>query len=120
MCIRDSSTTLPYRASPAGGAYSTVGDLVKFIQALEQGRLISKATLIEATKPQNTQHWYGYGFMVGADGPQHWFGHEGGAPGMNGMLKVYPDSGYIVLCLSNADSTSADRLVNFFTYRMPI
>ena len=112
--------TLPYRGLPAGGAYSTVGDIVKFVQALQQGRLLSKRLLDDATSPQNILHWYGYGFMVGSEGTRHWYGHEGGAPGMNGMLKVYPESDYIVLCLSNADSTAADKLVNFFTYRMPL
>jgi CubicO group peptidase (beta-lactamase class C family) len=41
--------TLPWRGTAAGGGYSTIGDLMRFAQALSSGRLISKATLAEAT-----------------------------------------------------------------------
>jgi CubicO group peptidase (beta-lactamase class C family) len=56
------SDTLPWRGTAAGGGYSTVGDLLRFAQALNSGKLLSKTTLAEATRP-NQQH-YGYGFGV--------------------------------------------------------
>ena len=34
--------TLPWRGTPAGGGYSTAGDLLRFAQALEGGRLLSQ------------------------------------------------------------------------------
>jgi D-alanyl-D-alanine carboxypeptidase len=58
--------TLPWRGTAAGGGYSTVGDLLRFAQALNAGRLISKATLAEATRPH--QPHYGYGFDVQGQG----------------------------------------------------
>jgi CubicO group peptidase (beta-lactamase class C family) len=58
--------TLPWRGTAAGGGYSTVGDLLRFAQALGSGRLISKATLAEATRPHQQQ--YGYGFGVQGEG----------------------------------------------------
>ena len=48
----------------AGGGYSTVGDFLRFAQALSSGKLISKATLAKATSPQ--RQGYGFGFVVGA------------------------------------------------------
>ncbi len=80
--------TLPWRGTSAGGGYSTVGDLMRFAQALESGKLISKSMLAEATREQQEQ--YGYGFGVQGEGPQRSYGHGGGAPGMNGDLRVYP------------------------------
>jgi D-alanyl-D-alanine carboxypeptidase len=109
--------TLPWRGTAAGGGYSTVGDLLRFAQALRAGRLISKATLAEATRPHQQQ--YGYGFGVQGEGRLGSYGHGGGAPGMNGELRVFPRLGYVVVSLSNLDPPAASELVEFFTLRMP-
>jgi D-alanyl-D-alanine carboxypeptidase len=109
--------TLPWRGTAAGGGYSTVGDLLRFAQALGSGRLISKATLAEATRPHQQQ--YGYGFDVQRQGPLGSYGHGGGAPGMNGELRVFPELGFVVVSLSNLDPPAASELVEFFALRMP-
>ena len=108
--------TLPWRGTAAGGGYSTVGDLLRFAQALSSGNLISTATLAEATRPH--QQGYGYGFAIGQD-PVTNYGHSGGAPGMNGDLRIYPELGYVVIGLSNLDPPAASVLADFFTLRMP-
>jgi D-alanyl-D-alanine carboxypeptidase len=109
--------TLPWRGTAAGGGYSTVGDLLRFAQALGSGRLLSEAMLAEATRPHQQQ--YGYGFDVQGQGSLHSYGHGGGAPGMNGELRVFPELGYVVVSLSNLDPPAASELVEFFTLRMP-
>src|SRR5829696_8202668 len=109
--------TLPWRGTAAGGGYSTVGDLLRFAQALESGTLISEATLAEATRPHQQQ--YGYGFGVQGQGRLGSYGHGGGAPGMNGELRIFPQLGYVVVSLSNLDPPAASELVEFFTLRMP-
>jgi D-alanyl-D-alanine carboxypeptidase len=109
--------TLPWRGTAAGGGYSTVGDLLRFAQALESGTLISKATLAEATRPHQQQ--YGYGFDVQGQGSLRSYGHGGGAPGMNGELRIFPQLGYVLVSLSNLDPPAASELVEFFTLRMP-
>jgi D-alanyl-D-alanine carboxypeptidase len=109
--------TLPWRGTAAGGGYSTVGDLLRFAQALSSGRLLSTATLAEATRPHQQQ--YGYGFDVQGQGPLRSYGHGGGAPGMNGELRIFPELGYVVVSLSNLDPPAASELVEFFTLRMP-
>jgi CubicO group peptidase (beta-lactamase class C family) len=109
--------TLPWRGTAAGGGYSTVGDLLRFAQALDSGRLISEAMLAEATRPHQQQ--YGYGFDVQGEGRLRSYGHGGGAPGMNGELRIFPELGYVVVSLSNLDPPAASELVEFFTLRMP-
>jgi D-alanyl-D-alanine carboxypeptidase len=111
------TNTLPWRGTAAGGGYSTVGDLLRFARALRAGRLISKATLAEATRPHQQQ--YGYGFGVQGQGPLASYGHGGGAPGMNGELRIFPQLGYVVVSLSNLDPPAASELVEFFILRMP-
>jgi D-alanyl-D-alanine carboxypeptidase len=108
--------TLPWRGTAAGGGYSTVGDLMRFAQALGSVTLISKATLADATRQQQDE--YGYGFTVGQE-PVPNYGHGGGAPGMNGDLRVFPKLGYVVVILSNLDPPAASSLADFFTRRMP-
>jgi D-alanyl-D-alanine carboxypeptidase len=109
--------TLPWRGTAAGGGYSTVGDLLRFAQALSSGRLLSEAMLAEATRLHVQQ--YGYGFGVQGQGRLGSYGHSGGAPGMNGELRVFPELGYVVVSLSNLDPPAASELVEFFTLRMP-
>jgi len=109
--------TLPWRGTAAGGGYSTAGDLLRFAQALESGKLISKASLAAATTPYK-EH-YGYGFGIQGEGPLRGYGHGGGAPGMNGELRIFPQLGYVVVSLSNLDPPAATRLVDFFSLRMP-
>jgi CubicO group peptidase (beta-lactamase class C family) len=110
--------TLPYRGTAAGGGYSTVGDFFRFAQALEKGSLISKALLGEASKVQRQQ--YGFGFGIEGEGATRSYGHGGGAPGMNGDLRIFPELGYVVVALSNLDPPAAQRLVDYFVLRMPL
>ncbi len=107
---------LPWRGMAAGGGYSTVGDFLRFAQALSSGKLISKTTLAKATSPQ--RQGYGYGFVVGRQPSRH-YGHGGGAPGMNGELRIFPQLGYVVVGLSNLDPPAASELVNVFVDRLP-
>ena len=111
---------LPWRGTSAGGGYSTVRDLLNFVTALRAGKLIKLSTLEAATIVQNNNKWYGYGFMVAGAGPEHRYGHEGGAPGMNAALSVFPDSGYVVIGLSNFDPSSMGDMVNFVGNRLPL
>jgi D-alanyl-D-alanine carboxypeptidase len=109
--------TLPVRGTSAGGGYSTAGDLLRFAQALESGKLISKASLAAATTPFKDH--YGFGFGLQGEGALRGYGHGGGAPGMNGELQIFPQLGTVVVCLSNLDPPAATRLADFFVQRMP-
>jgi D-alanyl-D-alanine carboxypeptidase len=111
------NATLPLRGTAAGGGYSTVGDLLRFAEALEAGELISRDTLADATSPQAEQ--YGYGFGVQGEGSLRSYGHGGGAPGQNGELRIFPELGYVVVGLSNFDPPAASGLVEYFALRMP-
>jgi D-alanyl-D-alanine carboxypeptidase len=108
---------LPWSGSPAGGGYSTVGDMLRFAMALEGGKLISKASLIDATTPKERS--YGFGFGVRGGAQRIAFGHGGGAPGINGKLLIFPAHGYVIVALSNLDPPTADQLVDFVAARLP-
>lgn len=117
---QDNRNYLPWRGTAAGGGYSTVGDLQRFVQALRSGRLLSGNLMAQATRAQNADGWYGYGFSVGGEGPLRWFGHDGGAEGMSGSLRVYPELGYMLVSLANLDPPASERLTEYFSNRMPV
>jgi CubicO group peptidase (beta-lactamase class C family) len=110
--------TLPYCGTAAGGGYSTVGDLLRFAEALLAGRLLAPDVFAAATSSPGDPP-YGFGFGVGTDPSPYW-GHSGGAPGINGELRVYPELGYVVVALSNLDPPAANVVAAFFTLRMPV
>ena len=108
--------TLPWRGMAAGGGYSTASDLLRFARALEAGKLISKEALRLATATSDK----GLGFFVSGEGALRTYGHAGGAPGMNGDLKIYPELGVVVVALSNLDPMAAERLSDYYVRRMPV
>ena len=112
--------TLPWRGTSAGGGYATAGDLMKFAGALMSNKLLKAETLAEATRPQFTTGDYGFGFQVGRPDDARTYGHGGGAPGMNAILRVYPESGQAVIVLCNVDSPAAARMGDWLHARMPL
>lgn len=116
----DASETLPWRGMAAGGGYTTVGDLLKFAQALEAGKLLSPAMLRQATSPQMDENWYGFGFITVGQGPLRRYGHGGDADGMNADFRVFPESGWVLVSLSHFDPPAAYRLTRWFEPRMPL
>ena len=111
--------TLPWSGTAAGGGYSTVGDFFRFADALQSGKLLPKASLPQMITPGiNPQ--YGFGMFLSGDGATRYFGHSGGAPGQNGDLRVFPESGYVIVALSNLDPPAASRLVDFIAARLPL
>jgi CubicO group peptidase (beta-lactamase class C family) len=111
---------LPWRGSSAGGGYTTAAVLMRFADALMSNKLLKSETLAEATRPQFTTGDYGFGFQTGRRDEARTYGHGGGAPGMNAMLRVYPESGESVIVLSNLDPPSASRLGDWLHARMPL
>jgi CubicO group peptidase (beta-lactamase class C family) len=113
-----SGHTLPWRGIAAGGGYSTVGDFFRFAEALQSGKLVSKASLRQMTTGGINPR-YGFGMGLSPEGATRWFGHSGGAPGQNGDLKVFPDSGYVIVVLSNLDPPTGSQLSDFIAAKLP-
>jgi D-alanyl-D-alanine carboxypeptidase len=111
--------TLPWSGTAAGGGYSTVGDFFRFGTALQSGKLISNASLTQMITPGINAN-YGFGMFLSGEGPTRFFGHSGGAPGQNGDLRIYPESGYVIVALSNLDPPAASRMVDFIAARLPL
>jgi CubicO group peptidase (beta-lactamase class C family) len=114
--------TLPYRGTPAGGGYSTVGDLARFAVALREHKLLDQthtALLLSGKVPTSPGEQYAYGFIDRLVGTRRFVGHSGGAAGMNGDLMFEPNGGYVVVVLSNFDPPIATQMSSFILDRLP-
>ena len=91
------------KGGPAGGGFSTVGDLHRFALALLSEKYLSQASLDKMWKDHYDSD-YGYGFSV-QDGPSgRVVGHSGGFDGINSNLSIFLDKDYIVAVMSNVDN----------------
>ncbi len=93
--------------NPSGGGYSTVDDLLKFSEALRTDLLISSESkeLLMSAKPGLNSIHYGYGFWIERSGFGRVVGHGGVAPGVSANFRMFLDSGYTMIILSNYSET---------------
>jgi len=124
--LKSAADTLPWRGTPAGGGYSTVGDLARFADALVTNRLLDAAH----TKLLTTGGYGGpdgkllrYDFGAPSGDGRRYYGHNGGAPGMNGELRIFPaEPGHAaatIVVLANRDPPAATGVANFISDRLP-
>jgi CubicO group peptidase (beta-lactamase class C family) len=119
--LEPNTWALPYRGTAAGGGHSTVGDFLKFANALTSYALLDEShTKLVTTGKVRTRHGfkyaYGFGDLV-IDGV-HCVGHNGGFPGVNGELLIC-DSGYTISILANFDPPAASKIAAFVIKRLP-
>jgi CubicO group peptidase (beta-lactamase class C family) len=109
------------RGIAAGGGYSTVGDLLRFAAALTSNRLLNAEhtdLLITGKVDTGRGFRYAYGFVDSRKDGLGWVGHGGGAPGMNGDLRIYPGTGYVFVVLANLDPPAASDISAFMHERV--
>jgi CubicO group peptidase (beta-lactamase class C family) len=119
--LKPNTDTLPYRGTSAGGGYSTVEDLSRFANAIQENKLLNAhyTELLTTGKTETPNGSYAYGFGDRKVNGTRCFGHGGGAPGMNGDLEICPGPGYVVAVLANMDPPAASRVSEFITNRLP-
>lgn len=104
---RENTSSRPAKGSPAGGGYSTVGDLLKFVVALQSHKLLNKdfTEIVTTGKIEvgGAVGKYAYGFGDKIFNGKHIVGHNGGSPGIAANLDIFPDLGYTSIILSNYD-----------------
>jgi CubicO group peptidase (beta-lactamase class C family) len=105
------------QGTSAGGGYSSAIDLFKFSRALTSPKLLSASSVAMVTTgkiamprppmppgaPPMLEIKYGYGFGELYKGNVRIIGHNGGAPGVDVQMDIFPDLGYTVVVLSNYD-----------------
>lgn len=97
----------------AGALYSTVDDLWRFQQALNNGELLAGSSLKQAWAGADTNPSYGLGWQLGS----RWFmrkvvSHSGGAAGFRSNLSQIESLGYTVILLNNHEHANVEFLTN--------
>ena len=101
------TSLMPGRGFAAGGGYSTAGDLLRFRNALFDHWLLSPTSLdllITGKVETGDGARYAFGFFDLGEGRARSVGHGGGAPGVCSFLRMYTETGYTVVVLSNSDN----------------
>lgn len=105
---RKSNIFFLQRGGSAGGGYSTVGDLLRFAEALQSDKLLNKKyTTMDMTGQVVTPRpgvKYGFGMEEEVVNGIRIVGHGGGGPGIQSVLDMYPDLGYVVVILTNYEN----------------
>jgi len=119
--LQPNTDTLPFRGTSAGGGYSTVEDLFRFATALQTHKLLDAqhTELLTTGKVDTGRGKYAFGIQDDVFNGTRCFGHGGGAPGMNGDVKICPGPGYVIVVLANMDPPAASRISDFVTNRLP-
>ena len=104
--------------SPAGNAFATASDLVRFVKALNDGTLLSTtwrdvfvtpkfamATLPAKPGLPQVTNFVGYGADSAIINGTLITGHLGGAPGVSTSAEWYPSRGWTAVHLGNYDPT---------------
>jgi D-alanyl-D-alanine carboxypeptidase len=121
--VRDNTNTREVRGGPAGGGYSTVGDLVKFHMALRSYKLLSEeyTKLVTTGKVEGggPMGRYGYGFSDKMFNGKHIVGHNGGSVGIAANFEMYPELGYTSVLLMNADPPAMMPVIMGIRQRIP-
>lgn len=95
--LQNNFFTRPARGSSAGGGYSTVEDLLKFVQSVETGKLAIPKSL--------NSHEVEPGRIINGG-----FGIGGGAPGLNAAIDSKIAGEYTIIVAANLDPPTAEKV----------
>jgi CubicO group peptidase (beta-lactamase class C family) len=99
---------------PGGGWSATAGDMVRFAQAFQSGKLVSAATrdamLARQKLKDGSTSSYGYGFFLDQVDGRPVYGHTGGQQGTSTVMIATRDGEWSVAALANLDSVQMRKL----------
>ncbi|MEZ4619237.1 MAG: serine hydrolase domain-containing protein [Caldilineaceae bacterium] len=102
--------------SAAGGGYTTVGDLLKFDQALRTHKLLSpegtEVLLTDRVDYERPGYRYAYGFIVREQAGEAFVGHSGGSHGVDAQFEMDRTHGYTVIILANYELVAEPILIH--------
>jgi CubicO group peptidase (beta-lactamase class C family) len=102
------SETHPTILFSAGAIVSTPGDMAKFIQALFEGKLVSRETLDQM---KTIREGAGFGMATFTLAGKTFYGHTGGADNYGAWLAYEPEEKLVIAYATNAKIYPVDNIV---------
>ena len=96
---------------PGGGLYTTVGDMLKFGNAVINNTFVKAQTLSLMSQHHSLEkekNGYGFGWFLYNPKPNEGFiiGHSGGQTGCSSQLLIIPEKGIVSIVLANTSRVS--------------
>jgi CubicO group peptidase (beta-lactamase class C family) len=111
---------------PGGGYVTTAEDLVRFAQALMDGKIVNPDTLVHMWTPVKIpggaeESTYGLGFGVLIVDGSKYVAHGGGQQGTSTSMVIIPERHFAVAALANMDGVQPSEVVREILelYNMP-
>jgi len=100
---------------PGGGLRSTAADLVRFVLAVERGKLVKPQTREAMWRRQKTADGketnYGLGWGIGELTGARMISHSGGQAGTAALLVLLPEKKIVVAVMTNLEGAATSRIV---------
>jgi serine beta-lactamase-like protein LACTB len=100
---------------PGGGYVTTAEDLVRFAQALMDGKIVKPETLATMWMPAKLaggkESNYGLGFGVMTVDGQQYVAHSGGQQGTSTLMVIIPGKHFVAAALANMDGVDPSEVV---------
>ncbi len=115
MVLKNTLFTHTIRGGGAGGGWSTAEDLLKWAQALMEGKVLKPATVTLMTAKQTDTErpgpgGYGYGFIVQQRNGRTIVGHTGGFPGIATFWFFDPARNRVGVMMTNEPNDAVRRV----------
>ena len=103
--------------APFAGGFlcSSAPDMLRWERALEEGKVISRASLESMRRPTRLPDGaridYGFGTRIGSLDGHRMFGHTGTGGGFGNVMVTLPDDGLSIVVLKNTEGTLSSAVI---------
>jgi D-alanyl-D-alanine carboxypeptidase len=115
--ISDAGESLFFSTRGDGGIYTSIDDYMKWIMAIQNGKVLNPGLIKEAQSAQVTINAtrnlsYGYGWFVAGSGDYKIVFHPGSNGGFRTIVFMIPSKSYSVIIFSNRTGIDLEDLVH--------
>ncbi len=114
--LSDAKQNLFFSTEGDGGVYTSIDDYVKWITAIQSGKVLNPHLIKEAQSPQflidsSKDVSYGFGWFIAGSGDNRLIYHPGSNGGFRSIVLMKPSQKYAVVIFSNRSRIDLEDLV---------